>query len=87
MLRGVVTAAASGAEFGNAELRGRNNGVLVKGVRAIGNLGGFGTLGLANTVNNTILENGELYFYQNGTSVVLAVKLADGTVKTSTVIA
>ena len=86
-LSGVLQIGSSGAETGYGELKGRAAGTLVHGVKALPDAGGIGLLAVGTSINGSWLANSEIVFYQNGTSIVAVCKLADGTVKTATVIA
>lgn len=86
-IRATLTAGASGAESGYVDISSRNAGTEVHGLRALPDNGGVGALGLG--LNSSVpyqLNNAEISFCQNGTSIQVVAKLADGTVKIGTIV-
>ena len=83
----VLQNGVSGSEQGYARLQGVASGAKVHGVKALGNAGGIGLLAVGSTADSGWADNSEMFFYQDGTSLKLFWKLADGTYKTAVLIA
>ncbi len=82
----VVTGGTAGDEYGNMHINPVIAGSSVHGLRAVGANGGTGVCAIATSENPGIINNSEVMFYQSGTSIIVAAKLADGTYKTATLI-